>query len=298
MLTLRPSRRRARQLLGVLRHPVEQLRLWRAMSRARRAGIVATRSVGARHGRFKYIGDYLAAPLSRRERLAALIYHHEFVARHAAAHGDALWRAPFTLWERHDDERRHHALLLTPARLAPMEGEVELAFLLDGQRLFTLTFALVSGTLIGAADAPVLLVGGLQGGYQVREELRYAARANGEIAAPTLLLLAAATLAEALGAALLAGPSNRTQVAAGYVVDGRSSSLDYDELWAKLDGERTAADFFLVDPRREEPEESEVSGKHRSRTRRRRRLRAALRAEMLAALAPATGRSHPAGPPS
>ena len=297
MLALKPSRR-ARQLLGLLRHPVEQVRLRRAMARARRAGVAAARGPGTRHGSFKYVGGYLAAPLSRRQRLAALIHHHDFVARHAAAHGDTLWRAPFTLWERHDEEGRHHALLLTPARLAPMEGEAELAFLLDGQRLFTLTFALVSGALIGAADVPVLLVGGLQGGYQVREELRYAARANGEIAAPTLLLLAAATLAEALGAALLAGPSNRTQVAAGYVVDGRSSTLDYDELWAKLDGELTAADFYLVDPRREEAEEGEVSGKHRSRTRRRRRMRAALRAEMLAAIAAATGRANLVTTPS
>ncbi|WP_159758568.1 DUF535 family protein [Sphingomonas sp. 8AM] len=262
----------------MLRHPGDHLRLYRTLSRARAAGASAPRAS------YKYVGQYLAASLTRQTRLAAILHHHDLVARLAAQHGNTLWREPFVLWQHDDEHGRRHAVSLHAAGLAPMEGECELAYCLDGKRLFTLTFAFVGGEIIGEAEGTLLFVGGLQGAYYAREELRYAARANGEIAAPTLLLLAAAALAEALGIVRLAGPSRRTQASATYVVDGRSSSLDYDELWAGLGGEPTARGFFIVDSLRDPAATAEVSGKHRSRTRRRRRLRAAIRAEMLATI--------------
>lgn len=271
----RPLRRRLLQLGSLVRHPGDQIRLRRALAAARGAGASAPNTS------YKYVGQYLAAALTTRTRLAAIVHHYEHVARLAAISGGGVWRRPFALWEHEDAQGRRHVVTLQPAELAPMEGECELVFSLEGKRLYTLTFVFVSAAIIGAVDQPLLFVGGLQGAYFAREELRYAAKANGEIAAPTLLLLAAAALAEALGISRLAGPSTRTQASAAYVVDGRSSSLDYDELWLGLGGEATACDFFVVDLSRGEAEDAEITGGHRSRTRRRRRLRAALRARML-----------------
>lgn len=270
--------RRLFQFGTLMRHPGDQIRVRRALARARAAG------ANAPPASYKYLGQYLAASLTTQTRLAAIVHHHDLVGRLAARHGDTLWRQPFPVWQHDDAQGRRHSVLLGSAELAPMEGECELAFCLDGKRLFTLTFAVIGGATIGEADGPLLFVGGLQGAYFAREELRYAARANGEIAAPTLLLLAAGALAEALGITRMAGPSKRTQASATYVVDGRSSSLDYDELWIGLGGEATARDFFVVDSSRDEPADAEITGGHRSRTRRRRRLRAALRAEMLATI--------------
>lgn len=275
MRAVRGWRRRLGQLSTMLAHPVEQLQLRRALRRARAAGVAAAcgRSVP-----FKYVGDYLAAGFARGDRLAALVHHYELLA--ATPGAAALWRAPVTLWDRDDEEGRRHAVILQRALLAPMEGEAELVFTLDGERLFTLTFTIVDGAAVGAAAGPLLLIGGAQGRYAARESLRYAARANGEIAPATLLLLAAAVLAERLGMVALAGPSNRTQVAALYVVDGRSSSLDYDAFWTAAGAAATARDFFLLAATPEVEDDAEITGKHRARTRRRRRLRAELRAAM------------------
>lgn len=280
MPALRSSTRRLRQLLTVMRHPREQLAVRRTFARAQRRGLAVPRGAG----RFKYVGDYLARSLTRQERCAALIHHYDFLLTLPVAidAGDvaALWRAS-------DDEGRSHEVLIQPATLAPMEGEHELCFRLDGKRLYTLTFSVVSGKLVGEERGPALLIGGMQGAYWAREELRYAARKNGEIAPPTMLLLAASVLAGVLRLPVVAGPSNAIQAARGYVVDGRSSTLDYDELWTQAGGHRNARDFFVLPPGGDDDADAPVTGKHRSRTRRRRQLRAALRDDMQRRLAAA-----------
>jgi uncharacterized protein VirK/YbjX len=219
--------------------------------------------------------------LGRRQRTEALIFHHAFLSSTAKAGAAALWRKPFLLWQADDIEGHRHQVILQRAALAPMEGESELYLSLDGQRLFTLTFTIVSGKIIGEEDVPILLIGGLQGAYMAREKLRYAARATGEIAGPALLLSAASTIAEIMGIDILAGPSNKTQIAKEYTVDGRSTSLNYDRLWNDANGHQNALSFFILSPAGARSQDALISGNHRSRTRRRRVLRAALRAEML-----------------
>lgn len=263
-------------MLAALRHPAAQLRVHRVLARARAAGLPTPRP----HERFKHLGNYLARSLDRVQRLQALGHHHAFLYDRRHDGPADMWTGRFVLWTTGDEEGRTHEVLLQPAHLAPMEGESELSFRLDGKRLYTLTFSFVNGADLGVGDAPVLLIGGMQGAYWAREELRYAARRNGEIAPPTMLLLAASVLAEALCDGVVAGPSNENQAAHGYVVDGRSSSLDYDALWEQAGGQKNGSGFFLIPAASGDDADAPVTGKHRSRTRRRRQLRAALRSAM------------------
>lgn len=268
--------KRLRQVGAVLTHAGEVFRLRRVMAGAY-ARMHATFS---NRNAVKFIGGYLSLAFSPRERFELIEYHYQFLekeARHVRL-ADGV-----TLWAMVDDEGRSHDLRLQPVAMAPMEGEAELCFRLDGERLYTLTFSVVDGGKFGCGESPLIFVAGVQGAYFVRDRIRYAARKNDEIAPLGMLVLAAHALADIWGIKTIVGTSNKAQIASLQSVDGRSSTTDYDALWAHyggIDDGRGHFRFPVSDPT---AVGTEVSGTHRARTRRRRKRRIEIRESMLRA---------------
>ena len=254
--------------------PIESIKLQRIVAAARARSHTAR---GSRNG-IKYVGDYLSLGMSRQERLKSIKHHYEFMgqyARHVRV-SDGI-----TLWTLTDDEEKSHELRLQCSLMAPMEGEAELCYILQDERLFTLTFSFMDGNIVGYKDAPVIFVGGLQGAYFAREKVRYSARKNGEIAPAMMLILAVYAVADAFGIQTVVGPSNAKQIASRKSVDGRSSSLDYNDLWRRCGGLEDYNGHYHIPVLGPSTSQSEISGVHRARTRRRRKKKMAIRATML-----------------
>lgn len=278
----RKAMRRAVQVASLLRHPIGYVRLRRTIARARRAGIAADDS----RIPVKYLGAYLSAAIDTYGRLCATWCHYDYLLpRIGDGPGSRAWRDGFAVWKHDDAAGRQHRIVLQSAHFAPMEGEAELLFSLDGRTLCAITFAIVDRRLIGEnGDGAIVFVGGIQGGYWVREEMRYAARESGEIAPLAMLLLGLRALADVFGIDAVAGTSTEHQVAKDYQVDGRSMTLDYDDFWLRANGVRNARGFFVVRADNANDADDPVTGNHRARTRRRRRLKAERCAAMAAVM--------------
>jgi uncharacterized protein VirK/YbjX len=279
--------RRARQFGVLVRHPLRHARLWRTLIRARNRGHLAADAMAA----FKYLGDYLSHGMSQDDRLDAIHYHYSYLAlypllarRIAGTPQERAWGGGVTLWQHADAEGRVARVVLRGSEMAPMEGEGELAFHVDGKRLCTLTFVILDGTLVGAGPAPALFVGGVQGAYRAREAIRLAARGNDEIAPLTMLLIALRSLADAIGIGTIAGTSSAVQAARGTLVDGRGMTHDYDDFWQQAGGTLGLRGYYLSAVAAETSPDAPVTGKHRSRTRRRRQRRLDIRASIRAAV--------------
>ncbi|QDZ06208.1 DUF535 domain-containing protein [Sphingomonas panacisoli] len=280
-----------RQVAALLRRPGPALRLKRIAGRARKSGHAsADASIP-----LKYVGDYLSLSLSPGERYRALAFHYGFLE--STITGVRI-EPGLVLWQSIDDEGKTHDVVLQPAWAAPMEGETELCFRLDGVRLFTLTFCIVQGGLVGSAEPAVIFVGGVQGIFFGKDRIRYAARKNQEIAPLAMLLLAIDAVAEMLGIATIVGTSDTAQAASQTSVDGRSTTIDYAALWRDMGGIDDGRGHYCVAVGQTSGAEKEVAGKNKARTRRRRLQRRAVRDAMIGMLAVALGRDAPAAAPA
>lgn len=274
MVELRPRDartflKRVRQLLYVGRHPISH---GRCHSVVRRSGLSTSRRTP-----FKYVGEHLALSLNCSQRHAALTTHYELMPRllcpaYAVAlrHGLHIWRMT------PGGDVPELSITLEPAKLAPMEGELQLRFSSRAD-LFVLTFSLAPGHVFGSNERYVLFIGGIQGIIGTREEVREASRANGEISPAAMLILAVQAIAHALGIREIVAVGEQEQISMSYA---RSRiNLDYAHLWQHSGGERIGTHYRLPIHSPQKPL-SQVSLSHRSRARRRREAKAAIRRSM------------------
>ena len=250
--------KRLRQFTYLCCHPVEHHRCASAVRQSRIAH-------GARIP-FKYLGDHLALSLRPTQRRRALVSHYELlpnVLRSAAKDG---LRDGLTIWRRDAGEGPPLAITLEPSRLAPMEGELQLRFSYRSD-LCVLTFLLASGEAFGAGSAPILFIGGMQGGFSCREELREACRLNGEISAAAMLLLAVQAIGRAIGVRQIIAIGEENHVSMSYAQS--KINFDYCRTWTQAGGIRRGDHYRIpfVTPIRLL---TETCRSHRSRTRRKR----------------------------
>jgi uncharacterized protein VirK/YbjX len=257
--------KRLRQLAYLCCHPVEHHRCASAVRRSRIAH-------GARIP-FKYLGDHLALSLRPTQRRRALASHYELlpnVLRSAAKEG---LRDGLAIWRKDVGNGPPLAITLEPSRLAPMEGELQLRFSYRSD-LCVLTFLLASGEPFGAGSAPILFIGGMQGGVGCREELREACRLNGEISAAAMLLLSVQAIGSAMGVRQIIAIGEENHVSMSYA---RSKiNFDYRQIWTQAGGVRRGDHYRVpfVTPARQL---TETCRSHRSRTRRKRAAKDILR---------------------
>ncbi len=152
-----------------------------------------------------------------------------------------------------------------------LEGDLTLDYRLNGEMLYRFSLAFVPGYLLGLADQQVAFIGGSQGVHGTAETARRAAKLNGEINAPAMLMIALRAICRTLDIGTICGVTAACQPVIHDAGDHHVSV--YDGLWDKHHG--IGRDGYYMMP--VEPEESdEVEGANKSRTRRKRRRKQAL----------------------
>ena len=257
--------KRFRQLAYLGSHPIEH----RECDRAVRASGFASPLV-----RFKYLGSYLALSMRTADRRRALASHYRQLHRRVSTAFRKQLGDGILLWEREiGNGEPPLRIILEPAILAPMEGELQLRFAFRSD-LFVLTFMLADGQPFNSDAASLLFIGGAQGGYYRREETREAAKLNGEIAPSAMLMVAVQELAKALEVEALIAVSGKNHVSNSYAAS--QILLDFDRLWSEVGG-IADPDYYRLPQENMAKSLAEVAKTHRSRARRKREAKALIR---------------------
>jgi len=178
------------------------------------------------------------------------------------------------LWERRTgDDRPPLRIFLERSSFAPLEGEMQLRFSF-GSDLFFLTFLFARGRTFGSLPGRQLFIGGVQGAFSRRADMREAAKLNGEIAPAPMLLIAIRALAKVLALNGVIAIAEDEQVARCYSPE--HIKLDYRGFWTGAGGAR-AGSFYHLPLEVEERPLLETPITHRARTRRKRAAKRKIR---------------------
>ena len=259
LLTSRTLFKRLWQFAYLGWHPLAHFRCASAVYRSQLAGDPLTS--------LKYLGGHLALSLSPSDRRAALIEHYSALPE--LLHAGVLQNLPsgISIWRRNVGLNRPAlSLTLEPARLAPMEGELQLRLSYETD-LHVLTFLLAPGRIFGARSKRVLFVGGVQGRLGARQEMRAASKLNDEISPAAMLVLAIQAIGRVLEVEEIIAIAEDDHVSVGY--SPARIMFDYRRLWTQVGGERWGQHYRVPLETRQKPL-SEISLSHRARTRRKR----------------------------
>ena len=219
---------------------------------------------------YKYLSPYAARSFSRKMRLAAILHHYRFLRQRVAPGFFAgLAHAP-VLWQQQCGPDLFSIALGFPPR-SGFEGELTLSFYCNATVLQVISFVLVPGALVGSPSPQALFICQVQGERQP-ELLKHATRSLHDCTPAVLLVNAAYGLAKALRIGQVVGISTEEQLCRDKI------SFDYASFWQQFDGQRTAANLFLLaTPVLEKPIQ-QIKSKHRARTLRKRLAKQQLRA--------------------
>ena len=257
----------------------DQMKLWSVLRRVRSRGIIhspfdlfKSQPVGGKH-----LGCYAAKSFSATDRLVILHHTYSFLDRMRNRSLDLRLCEQVPIWSLPGDGP-HLAVWMGPSSLAPMEGEAELVFKSNEQHLFTLSFSVAPGWLLGTADQDAILIGGLQGALACRSEHRDACKKLQEVSPQDMLVITIRALARVLGIRAIAAVSAELHVAQGCSkVDWR---FDYDGFWERIGAVRSDRGFYVFSPDVADRPAHEGSSTHKSRARRKRRFRLMLQNEV------------------
>ena len=250
--------KRLRQFAYLCRHPVDYFRCATAIRSSRMGGNAAIS--------FKYLGDHLALSLGPEQRRRALASHYTLLACTLSSSSRKGLPQGLTIWRKNVGLGPDLSITLEPSSLAPMEGELQLRFSYRSS-LCVLTFLVAPGDVFGVSHHSILFVGGVQGFTGIREEMREAAKLNGEIAPSAMLLLAVQAIGRGFGVGEIIGIGENEHISLGYAKS--KVVFDYRRMWMEAGGARRGLHYGIPFESREKPL-SATSRSHRSRTRRKR----------------------------
>jgi len=183
---------------------------------------------------------------------------------------DALWRQA--------DERCYSIWLsANPGR--HLEGDLELAFRLDGIAIYTLSFSIGPNLAHPASGDVAMLVGRVQGERGHFDDIRLATKNLNDISPAALLVSAAEGIALALNLSHICGVAGSEQLAR---LKPGAEYFDYDSFWESLSGRRIGGWYQFDAPFLHKPP-SQTATDHRRRARQRRMFRDAVREGVRAA---------------
>jgi uncharacterized protein VirK/YbjX len=190
---------------------------------------------------YRYTLPYLSLHFQRKERYEMLKAHYALVnqmltpdfARQVLADTLRVWQT----------EVDGHALSVVfkghCLRTRHREGELTLAFTMDGVTLYELSFSLIRAASVKGVPKAwhnstehVAYLGRVQGAPGQYELIRQATKLCGEVAPPDLLMTAMAGLASALGINTLVGVDNESSISHENI-RGAGTSFDYAEFWGR-----------------------------------------------------------------
>ena len=256
--------KRVRQLAYVSSHPVDHRRCYAVI---RDSGLVADRLTP-----LKYVGAHLALSLSVSERRQALAWHYDLLPRLLRPGLERELHNGMLIWQKEvGDDSPPLSIYLEPSRLAPMEGELQLRFCFKSD-LCVLTFLLAPGRIFDAGTTNALFVGGLQGRFASRDELREACRLNDEISPATLLILAVQAITKITRIGALVAISDEDHISRSY----STFKFDYAGMWCDA-GATQIGRYYRLPLETPQKPLATVQRSHRSRARRRREAKTAIR---------------------
>ena len=184
---------------------------------------------------FKFLREYLATDLSRKERAAMLVHHYAFLKERV---DPAFF--PWIVEDRRElsqvDAGGHvHRIWLWFPRTPYSEGDLALSFEVEGLDLYTLSFTIGPGTVAGVAADHAMYIARIQGKGRRLDRIRQATKDCQDVSPAAILLAAAEGIAQALDLDLMVG------IGAGIQVAPRRSQSDnlvkaYDEFWEAAGG--------------------------------------------------------------
>ena len=185
---------------------------------------------------FKYLGGYLGADLSRKERAAILIDHYAFLTERVE--GDffrTIVDCRLELWQQMIGEHIYRICLTFP-RTTHDEGDLALIFEADGVDIYTLSFAIGPGSIAGLTACRALYIARVQGKSGGAHLIRSATKGCLDVSPAALLLAAAEGIATALGLSNMIGigAHNHISTCADILPEGMVKA--YDEFWIAVGG--------------------------------------------------------------
>lgn len=274
----------ARMLRLAMRWPAH--RAW-----CRIVGGPTTRGILAVYPRIVYLPSfsYLFQGTTWKQRLAMTSAHYAFLNRwHDRAFFDrTLSPGGLPLWRAARDGRSLSIALLGPCLASRHhEGDLTLAFALDGAVLCKLAFSLIGSAALPDLGGParsVIYIGQVQGAPESREVFADATHLMGAVTPRDLLMSALAGAAQAWGVDTLVGVAGERLLSSGAWLNS-SSRFDYARFWQQFGGRAGAQGHFAIALPFHEKPLGEIAARHRGRTLAKRRFKQAVAAEMAAAL--------------
>jgi uncharacterized protein VirK/YbjX len=226
---------------------------------------------------FKFLGDYLAADLSRSERAAMLIHHYAVLkARADREFFSRIAEQRLELWQLEVEEHIHRIWLSFP-RTPHGEGDLTLIFEADGVDIYTLSFTIGPGSIAGLASPDAMFIARVQGMGNGIDRIREATKSCGDVSPAALLIAAVEGIAQTLDIDNMIGIGADVHVVLKKT--GRLENLvkAYDEFWTTLGGSRLARNMYHLTVPGSAKSILEVKRDHRSRTQRKRRFKKSVR---------------------
>jgi uncharacterized protein VirK/YbjX len=222
----------------------------------------------------KYLGDHLALSLSPPQRRRALTGHYATLPSVLHPGVQDELRNGILIWQKElSNDSPPLSIVLESSALAPMEGELQLRFSFKSD-LYVMTFLLAPGEVFDMDCENVLFIGGIQGLINSREEMREAAKSNGEISPAAMLILAIQALGSVMRVGELLAIGEDDQISMGY--SRQNISFDYGRFWTEAGGVPRGRHYGIPLETPQKPL-SEISISHRARTKRKREAKRLIR---------------------
>ena len=222
---------------------------------------------------FKFLPDYLAAGLSRRERAGLLIHHYTFLnTRVDGSFFAQISDRRMELWQLAADDHVHRIWLLFPGT-PYSEGDLTLIFEADGVDIYTLSFTIGPGSIAGLDARDVMYIPRVQGKGHGMDQIRAATRSCGDVSPAALLLAAADGIAQALELDHMVGIGASIQVTTSLGKKPDELMKAYDEFWTAMGGSRLDRNMYELPVSSTGKSILLIKRDHRSRTLRKRRFK-------------------------
>ena len=226
---------------------------------------------------YRYSTDYLFLGNHWSARRDMLVHHYEHLNRwHDALFCSQVFRHGCELWSQELEGQRFSIDILGPCRVSRhREGELTLAFRMNGRVLFRLAFSVCPAAMFvlppthacGPGDS-ILYIGQVQGVSDRYEDIRAATRFCHDVAPADLLMAALAGLGDGWGIHHALGVPQALQLTRAKL--RQPPGFDYDGFWQRYAQPQTAGPHAWIPlPLHEKPIE-QVAAKHRGRTLRKR----------------------------
>ncbi|MDD5250632.1 MAG: DUF535 family protein [Rhodocyclaceae bacterium] len=217
---------------------------------------------------FKYLGTHLARSLSVTDRAAILAHHYSYLNRRiAAASLTKILFDALPLWQA-SRESLDLGIYLAFSHPDDREGELSLIFHANATDVFTLSFTISPGRVLGIEAEQAFLVSRLQGSKGCNDKIREISRIVDDVSPAAMLVAALAGMAEALDIKDMVSIGAEEQVAKKVA---RAST--YDDFWTSLGARPLHGTFFHVELPLPEKPITQIKQNHRARTNAKRRLK-------------------------